>query len=194
MLLAIVMAASFAFVPVAALAATVIPVGSSTQILSETTLGDDPSMLERFIGGNEVQRISFTSHGFMQFIVSLEGRSLSAEQAFRQASGLPALDGTGQRAYVAALRAAQAPFVASFGAAGARILHSYQIVYNGIAISADLPTLQKIGTIPGVRRIAATAIYEIQLDNSIPFIFGGKTNAQLGADGTGVSIAITPSS
>lgn len=194
MILSLVIVASIGALPVAIAVGTLSGVNLQDQVfLADRIIGGDAKILEQFLGGIPIQRIPGPASGPMEVVVGLEGRSLAAEQAYRLTRGMPTLDSAGQRAYVASLRVSQATLRATFEAAGARVLHSYQIVYNGIAVSADLATLQKIEAVPDVKRILPTAIYEIQLDNSVPFIFGGQTNADLGADGSGVTIAIIDS-
>jgi len=131
--------------------------------------------------------------GPVEVVVGLEGRSLAAEQAHRAALGMSPLAPSEERAYVAGLRASQASFAAALESMGARVLHEYQIVYNGIAIRADAATIGTIGGLRGVARVFPAATYEIELDRSVPFIFGGRTNADLGADGTGTTVAIIDS-
>jgi subtilisin family serine protease len=131
--------------------------------------------------------------GPVEVVIGLEGRSLAAEQSFRAERGLPLLGPAEQRAYVSNLRASQAALRGSLESAGARVTHGYQIVYNGLALSADGPTLQRIGSLPGVARVMPTTSFEIALDNSVPFLFGGQSNEDLGADGEGVTIAIIDS-
>ncbi len=197
------------FITVAMIASIgIVPVAGVTAIIANTaprnpgTLADTAVVgdlragrfLENWLGESAAARpVGSVASGPLEVIVALEGRSLAAEQAFRRGNGLPALDSAGQRAYVAGLLASQTGVRAALQAAGARILYDYQVVYNGFAISADIATLDRIGAIAGVSRIQTSQVFEIALQNSVPFIFGGLSNAALGADGTGVTIAIIDS-
>src|SRR5256712_1076303 len=57
----------------------------------------------------------------------------------------------------------------------------------------DRAALYQISGLPGIVRIQPTQLAALELDNSVSFILGGKTYAQLGADGTGVRIAVIDS-
>ncbi len=128
--------------------------------------------------------------GPVEVMISLEGSSLAAEQARRVNVGLSPLDAEAQRAYTASLRAAQAPLVSTLAENGATVLYTYQIVFNGVAAVIDSGQLAELYGMPRVANVHPSLTFTPALDNSVPFIFGGKTNADLGADGSGVSIAI----
>lgn len=161
---------------------------------AESVIDGDARMLADWLGGAPIARpVVAQAVGPVEVVVGLEGRSLAAEQAFRAARGLDPLDATGQRAYVSDLRDFQAGVRASIESRGGRVLHEYRIVYNGFAVSIDAAALGTIADMAGVARVQPTASYEIALENSVPFILGGQTNADLGADGTGTTIAIIDS-
>jgi subtilisin family serine protease len=137
--------------------------------------------------------VAADGNGPVHVIIGLSQRSLAAEQSYREASGLPLLTEDEQGAYVASLRQAQAPIAAALQAAGGKVLYQYQVVYNGLAASASRATLSQVALMPAIQQIQATKQATIALDNSVPFILGGKSYGQLGADGTGVTIAIIDS-
>lgn len=126
----------------------------------------------------------------LEVIIGLEGRSLAAEQAYREANGLPLLGAQEQMDYVADLRARQADLRAALEAAGAPILYDYQIVYNGLATVIDAQKLEDLGGVRGIRSIAASKPIELALEASVPFILGGQTWTDLGVTGAGVTIAV----
>ncbi|MFQ5874419.1 MAG: S8 family serine peptidase, partial [Dehalococcoidia bacterium] len=128
--------------------------------------------------------------GPIEVIIGLDGRSLAAEQSYRRQMGLAVLDGEAQKAYVASLEQSQSDLKPVLEAAGARILYEYQIVFNGLAVLVDRTKLVEITSLPGVRGAHLAQTVSLALDNSVPFIFGGKTNAELGVDGSGVTIAV----
>jgi len=188
------MIASIGVVPVAAVYAVAANASSpSASALVEAALEDlrASRFLENWIGDSGAVRPlgSVAASGPVEFVIGLEGRSLEAEQAYRKANGLVALDFAGQQAHVAGLRASQASLRASLEALGVRVLYDYQIVYNGFAISADSATVSRVAGLPNVLRIEPSQVFDIALDSSVPFIFGGSS-APLGLDGTGVTIAI----
>jgi subtilisin family serine protease len=123
-------------------------------------------------------------------VVALQGNSLAAEQATRIADGRGALDGAGERAFVASLKISQATLKASLLAAGVQILHDYHIVFNGFDVVADRATLSRVLALPGVSHLEPVQTMDPALDNSVPFILGGKSYSQIGADGTGIRIAV----
>src|SRR5205814_7667983 len=123
-------------------------------------------------------------------VVSLEGTSLAAEQQSLIASGLAVLDAARQKTFVVSLRQSQAAVKAGLLAAGVHILHEYRIVFNGFDVMADRATLIRALSIPGVARLVPVQSASPSLDNSVPFILGGESYADLGADGTGMRIAI----
>ena len=179
------MVGSFGVLPVSAL------VGSAQGLSAPSALGaagsTHPLTLIDNVG---LQTLKLAPHQTIEVIVGLEGRSLGAEQTYRESVGLPALDAAGQRAYVASLEKAQAPIVAAFEHAGATVRYQYHILYNGIDAVASQAVLAQIVKVPGVQRIDAAQQENLLLDNSVPFIFDDATYAQLGADGTGVTIAL----
>src|SRR5207253_469528 len=84
----------------------------------------------------------------------------------------------------------QAAVKAGLLADGVHILHEYRIVFNGFDVMADRTTLIRALSIPGVARLVPVQGAPPSLDNSVPFILGGESYADLGADGTGMRIAI----
>ncbi len=128
--------------------------------------------------------------GPVEVIIGLEGNSLAAEQVRREQAGLAPLDGDGQRAYVESLKDAQADVIATLEAGGGTVRHDYQIVFNGLAAVIGGGQLLRIQGLPAVRSIEPDTNVAPALDKSVPFIYGGKTNDELGVDGSGVTIAI----
>src|SRR5438552_18394472 len=138
----------------------------------------------------EMIPLGLNARGAVEMVVSLEGNSLAAEQQSRIDSGRVALDAAGQKAFVASLRQSQAAVKAGLLAAGVQILHEYRIVFNGFDVMADRATLIRALSIPGVARLVPVQSAPPSLDNSVPFILGGESCADLGADGSGMRIAI----
>ncbi len=137
-----------------------------------------------------VNPVTVASGEPMEVILELEGRSLAAEQSYREERGWSALDGDSQKAYVASLKDSQAGLRTALEEMGATITFDYQIVFNGLAVVASPATLAEITNLAGVRGVRPVQAFSLALDKSVPFIFGGKTNAELGADGSGVTIAV----
>lgn len=181
------MIASFGVVPVASLVAAA--QGASLELsLSDLSNRAQPLQLVDSVGFRGLTRSTATN---VEVIVGLEGRSLAAEQAYRESMGLPALDAAGQRAYVASLAASQAPVVAALKAAGATVRYQYRLTYNGIdAVGGRVALAQVISRLPSVQRVDLAQMENLNLDASVPFIFDNATYDQLGGDGTGVTIAL----
>lgn len=137
-----------------------------------------------------LQSIDSGFSGPMEVIIGLQGRSLAEEQAYRAEAGLPLLGVQAQRAYLTSLRESQAPLMASLQAGGATILYDYQIAFNGFSAVVEPKTLQSLGAPQGIRSIEMAAPISMELDNSVPYIFGGQSHAELGYTGAGVTIAI----
>jgi subtilisin family serine protease len=192
--LTVLMVVSFGAAPALAVGSTVVTddFASFARSLSSTPVRADSVGTLDWFGPDSgfLRPISVASTGPVEVIIGLEGNSLAAEQAYRQQMGMPLLDGEAQSAYVASLRASQAPIRAALEAAGGSVLYDYQIAFNGIAASLDASQLATISTLSGVRDVQAPQLFTPALDKSVPFIFGGMTNAELGADGTGITIAI----
>lgn len=190
------MVASLGIFPAAAIVATVGSEFSSfdESALAESLFAGDDRFVNDWLGDAAVIRPMLSQAvSPVEIVLRLEGRSLAEEQELRAASGLPPLSPAQQRGFVANLRDVQAGVRATVESFGGRVLHQYQIVYNGIAVSASPAAIGRIAAMPNVARILPTATYEIALDHSVAFTFGGRTNAQLGADGTGITIAIIDS-
>ncbi len=166
--------------------------GGASPSAADLGASDRLSLDSGYIGPDAgmFQAIQLNPSDRIEVIIGLEDRSLAAEQAYREANGLPLLSSQEQMDYVASLRAGQAELRAALEAAGASILHDYQIVYNGLATVIDAQKLNDLAGVGGVQSIAASKPIEIALDGSVPFIFGGQTWADFGVTGAGVSIAV----
>ena len=190
--LAIVMVGSIGVVPVASLAQAVVRAANSDALsLASAEAAAALRGLQRWDGGPLAVRPVFSDvNRPIEVIIEVGGRSLAAEQSYRAAVGMPSLDGAAQRAYVASVRASHADVRAAIAAAGGTVRYDYAIVYNGIAAVLDHAALLQIAGMPGIVHISPTQVATIALDQSVPFILGGKTYEELGADGTGVRIAV----
>jgi len=190
--LAIVMVGSIGVVPVASLAQAVGRAANSDALaLASAEAAAALRGLQRWDGGPVAVRPVFSDvNRPIEVIIELGGRSLAAEQSFRAAMGMPSLDGAAQRAYVASVRASHADVRTAIAAAGGTVRYDYAIVYNGIAAVLDRAALLRIAGMPGIVHISPTQVATIALDQSVPFILGDKTYEELGADGTGVRIAV----
>ncbi len=190
--LAIVMVGSIGVVPVASLAQAVGRAANSDALaLASAEAAEALRGLQRWDGGPVAVRPVFSDvNRPIEVIIELGGRSLAAEQSLRAAMGMPSLDGAAQRAYVASVRASHADVRTAIMAAGGTVRYDYAIVYNGIAAVLDRAALLRIAGMPGIVHISPTQVATIALDQSVPFILGDKTYEELGADGTGVRIAV----
>lgn len=170
-------------------------------ILSGTpeAIADEPTpargrTLERIspheLDASTIRRPLTAASGPIEVIVELEKNSLAAEQVNRQARGLKKLERGSERAYVQGLIADQSNLESRLTSLGASVLHRYQVAYNGLSVKVDASRLAQIKALPGVRAIHPVKKVYRDLDNSVPFIFGGQTHSDLGADGTGITIAI----
>src|SRR3989442_560606 len=196
MCLTVMMIVSFAVLPVAALlrAAPASTSAIDTLATASADVSDYLSSLERWDGGSLAIHPALSDASIpVEVIIQLQGRSLAAEQMYRAEQGFAKLDGAAQQAYVAGVRAAHVDLRATIIAAGGAVRHDYAIVYNGIDAVMDRAALYQISGLPGIVRIQPTQLATLELDNSVSFILGGKTYAQLGADGTGVRIAVIDS-
>jgi len=194
--LTVMMVGSFAVLPVAALlrAAPASTSAIDTLATASADVSDYLSSLERWDGGSLAIHPALSDASIpVEVIIQFQGRSLAAEQMYRAEQGFAKLDGAAQQAYVAGVRAAHVDLRATIIAAGGAVRHDYAIVYNGIDAVMDRAALYQISGLPGIVRIQPTQLATLELDNSVPFILGGKTYAQLGADGTGVRIAVIDS-
>ncbi len=187
LVLTVVMIGSFGLVPVANL------IGTAQAALSGiSALGlSSPAQPLQLVDSVGMRSLTLSKAQSVEVIVGLQGLSLAGEQAYRAQMGLPPLDGAGQRAYVASLAAAQAPVVAALTAAGASVRYQYRLTYDGIdVVGGRVALTQVISRLPGVQRIDLAQADNLELDSSVPFIFDDATYAQLGGDGTGVTIAL----
>ena len=185
--LSVLMIGSFAAVPVAGF------VGAAYGSLSG--LGAPgllmPSQPLQLVDSVGLRSLTMSTQSTVEVIVQLQGRSLAQEQVYRESLGLPPLDAAGQRAYVASLAAAQAPVVAALKSAGATVRYEYRLVYDGVdAVGGRVALANVISRLPGVQRVDLAQADNLNLDASVPFIFDDATYAQLGGDGTGVTIAL----
>ena len=185
--LSILMIASFGVVPVASLitaAQGALP-GINVSALSS------PAQPLQLVDGVGLRSLTLSKAQTVEVIVGLQGRSLAAEQSYREANGLPPLDAAGQRAYVASLAAAQAPAVAALKAAGATVRYQYRLTYDGVdVVGGRVALAQVIARLPGVQRVDLAQADNLDLDSSVPFIFDNASYADLGGNGTGVTIAL----
>ena len=189
--LAFVMVATIGVVPAEAVATAVVGTSPLNWAHLANTLGDRAQPITDLAGLTRALRpLGLDPRGTVEMTVSLEGNSLAAEQDARIADGRPTLDAAGQKAFVSSLRQSQSAVKANLLAAGVRILHEYHIVFNGFDVMGDRATLSRVLSVPGVVRLDPVQEMTPALDNSVPFILGGKSYADLGADGTRERIAI----
>ncbi len=181
------MVGSFGVVPVAGLIAAAQGASPAVGVSALTT----PARPLQLVDGTGLRSVMLSGSPTVEVILGLQGRSLAAEQAYRTSIGLAPLDAAGQRAYVASLATAQAPVVAALKAAGATVRYQYRLTYDGLdVIGGRVALTQVIARLPGVQRIDLAQQANLDLDASVPFIFDDATYAQLGGDGTGVTIAL----
>jgi minor extracellular serine protease Vpr len=91
----------------------------------------------------------------------------------------------------AQLKAAQAPVIKAANAAGARVLGSYQLVYDGVKVRATSAQLGKLLAVPGV--VAAHRITPIAMDNihGVPLVGAPQVWDGLdGLQGEGIKVGI----
>jgi len=188
--LAFVMVASIGVVPVQAVATAVVGTSALNWAHLANAFGDRAQPITDLGLTKAMIPLGLNARGSVEMVVSLEGNSLAAEQQSRIDNGRAALDAAGQKAFVASLRQSQAAVKAGLLSAGVQILHEYRIVFNGFDVMADRATLIRALSIPGVARLVPVQSASPSLDNSVPFILGGESYADLGADGTGMRIAI----
>src|SRR5436309_364797 len=188
--LAFVMVASIGVVPVQAAATAVVGTSALNWAHLANAFGDRAQPITDLGLTKAMIPLGLNARGPVEMVVSLEGNSLAAEQQSRIDNGRAALDAAGQKSFVASLRQSQAAVKAGLLAAGVQILHEYRIVFNGFDVMADRATLIRALSIPGVARLVPVQSASPSLDNSVPFILGGESYADLGADGTGMRIAI----
>jgi subtilisin family serine protease len=185
------MVASIGVVPVQAVATAIAGTSALNWAQLSNSFTDRMQSTADFAGlSHELRSFNIKSNAPVEMVVSLQGNSLAAEQAARIADGRDALDGAGQKAFVSSLKISQATVKASLLAAGVQILHEYRIVFNGFDVVVSRATLSRVLSLPGVSHLEPVQMVDPALDNSVPFILGGKSYSALGADGTGTRIAI----
>ena len=191
LVLAFVMVASIGIVPVQAIATAVGGTSALNWSHLANAFGDRVQPITDAAGiSRDAHRLGVDMQAPVEMVVSMEGNSLAAEQAARIDRGLPTLDSAGQKSFVASVRLSQSTVKASLLASGVQILHDYHIVFNGFDVVASRATLSRVLSLPGVARLDPVQSASPSLDNSVPFILGGKSYGDLGADGTGTRIAI----
>ncbi|MCE7735936.1 MAG: S8 family serine peptidase [Candidatus Heimdallarchaeota archaeon] len=151
-------------------------------VAGRTVLRQPSASADRMVG------VEFNG-GPVEVIVGLEGNSLIAEQSRLAELGKNKLDAQGQKAYVQSLKAMQADVISEVQSIGGIILYDYQIVYNGFSVIIDSNRLLSFDHV-NVLSVDKVHTYLPALDNSVPFVFDGKTNDELGVDGEGMTIAI----
>jgi len=193
--LSILIVGSFGVVPVGAVVgAAANGVQSLDGLLTDLRVEDDAWAVEGRIGlPAPLGPVTQALRGPMEVIIGLQGRSLAEEQSHRRALGLSELGPAEQRAYVDALRPAQAEVRQALEAAGARVLHEYRVAYYGLAAIGERQAFYRIMGLPEVRSVRPAGVATIALDHSVSFLLGGQSHAQLGADGAGITIAVIDS-
>src|SRR5256885_53353 len=185
------MVASIGVVPVQAIATAVGGTSALNWAHLANAFGDRIQPIPEVAGiSRDVHALGADMRTPVEMVVSLEGNSLAAEQAARMDQGLPALDAAGQKSFVASVRLSQATVRASLLTSGVQIPHEYHIVFNGFDVVASRATLSRVLSLPGVARLDPVQSASPSLDNSVPFLLGGRSYGDLGADGTGTRIAI----
>src|SRR2546422_960921 len=187
------MVGSFAVLPVAALlrAAPASTSAIDTLATASADVSDYLSSLKRWDGGSLTIHPALSDASIpIEVIIQFQGRSLAAEQTYRAEQGFAKLDGASQQAYVAGVRAAHVDLRTTIIAAGGAVRHDYAIVYNGIDAVMDRAALYQISGLPGIVRIQPTQLATLELDNSVPFILGGKPYPHLGTHSSDTAAGI----
>lgn len=128
--------------------------------------------------------------GNVEVIVETVGTSLAQEQSSRKSLGLEELEAEGQRSHVRGLKGSQEALKQDLASLGGRVTNQFAASFSGVSVIVDAAKLPQISALPGVKAVHRTKLFSPDLDNSVRFIFGGKTNAELGVDGTGTTVAI----
>ncbi|MBI2872823.1 MAG: S8 family serine peptidase [Chloroflexi bacterium] len=159
--------------------------GTGTQrSLERVTLpeGFQPTQLQR--------PATATAKGTIEVIIQLKGNSLAHEQSQRRSTGLPELRGSEQKGHVRGLKLEYETLKGKLESRGARVTRTYGITFNGVAARVDATKLKEIASLPEVEAVLPIRKVSLDLDKSVPFVLGDKTFADLGADGTGITLAI----
>ena len=130
------------------------------------------------------------NNGPVEVILELTGNSLVQEQDSRRAAALPGMDRGEEHAFVQGLREQQKGTKGILEALDGHVTHTFQASFNGVSAIVEPSRLAEIAAVPGVKAVHRARIISPNLDNSVQFILGGKTNAELGLDGSGVTIAV----
>ncbi len=126
----------------------------------------------------------------VEVIVETVARSLADEQSVRRGQGLAELDSEGQRGHIRNVQAAESEVAKMLNDLGGQVVHKFGISFSGLSVTVDADKLSQVTALPGVKAVHRTRIFTPALNNSVPFILGGKTNEGLGVDGSGQVIAI----
>jgi minor extracellular serine protease Vpr len=103
-----------------------------------------------------------------------------------------AVHGAVARAYVARLAAAQARAVAELHAAipQARVQERFRLLLDAVTVQLPAPKLPRLLALRPFTRVYPSLGYRLALDRSPAIIGADAVHEQLGADGTGVKIAV----
>jgi subtilisin family serine protease len=125
------------------------------------------------------------SAGDRQVIIRLSGASLAE-------SGVS--NGNAQAQHVANVKSTQDSLLSTIRSLdpGARLLGSTQRVINAVFVSVDASVLAEIASDPRVSRVAPVANYQLDLDETVPYIGADEVQAS-GYDGSGVTVAVLDS-
>lgn len=130
------------------------------------------------------------SGGSVEVIIETQARSLVQEQAYRRSLALAEMSSEEQKAYVRGLKDSYAELKDRLKRVGAHVGREYQIAFSGLSARVEASKLPEISALPGVKTVHRVKTFSVDLGKSVPFILGGKSNQELGVDGTGVVIAV----
>jgi subtilisin family serine protease len=138
-------------------------------------------------------RTAATQTGAMPIMIELEGEPLAVRYAQSLGVRRALMSADSQRAYVSELASQQQQLLPQIQATGARIVSTYQKAYNGIQVHVPLDRLGALANLPGVKAVHRIPLHMPSRGTSMPWIGVDDVWADLGLDGTGVTIAIIDS-
>ncbi len=95
-----------------------------------------------------------------------------------------------QRSHAEELASLQRPVADYVVSHSGAVISQYTKVYNGLLVNVPFEQLAELRMLPNVKAIHRAPVYYPILDNSVPTIRADKVAADLGFDGTGISIGI----
>jgi minor extracellular serine protease Vpr len=124
------------------------------------------------------------------YILQLRGTPVAVADAASKDAGRGGLSAAQKGSLIRQLKAAQSPVAQAVRQIGGTVTHSFQTVYNGIAVRIAARDAYKLSGLTGVKAVFQEKTFTRANVNSVPLIGGPETwGGTPGYTGTGVKIA-----